>query len=87
MREFDAKIGLEHLRAIHLNDSKNECGSHKDRHEKIGEGKIGFAALLAVTRHPALKDLPFILETPNEDAGYQKEIQMLRAGKEGVPCT
>lgn len=77
--EFDRVIGLSRLRAVHLNDSKNPCGSHKDRHEKIGEGYIGFEALSAVTKHPALRDLPFILETPNELPGYQEEIARLRA--------
>lgn len=77
--EFDRIIGLGRLRAIHLNDSKNPLGSRKDRHEKIGEGCIGFEALSAVTNHPALRDLPFILETPNEPNGYKREIEMLRA--------
>ena len=77
--EFDRVIGLRRLRAVHLNDSKNPCGARKDRHEKIGEGHIGFEALAAVTRHPALRELPFILETPNELPGYQDEIARLRA--------
>ena len=80
--EFDRVIGLERLKAIHLNDSKNPCGAHKDRHEKIGEGCIGFDALSAVTRHPALRDLPFFLETPNELEGYAAEIERLRAAWE-----
>ncbi len=78
LAEFDRIIGLDRLRAIHLNDSKNHCGSHKDRHARIGEGQIGFEALSAVTRHPALRDLPFILETPNELPGYADEIARLR---------
>lgn len=76
--EFDRVIGLDRLRAVHLNDSKNPCGAHKDRHEKIGEGCIGFEALSAVTRHPVLRELPFILETPNELDGYAAEIARLR---------
>ena len=78
LAEFDRIIGLDRLRAIHLNDSKNPRGSHKDRHARIGEGQIGFEALSAVTRHPALRDLPFILETPNELPGYADEISRLR---------
>lgn len=76
--DFDKIIGLKRLHAIHLNDSMNDLGAHKDRHEKIGQGHIGFEALSAVTKHPALKKLPFILETPNEPEGYKKEIEMLR---------
>ena len=79
LEEFDRIVGLERLRAVHLNDSKNPCGAHKDRHEEIGEGHIGFEALSAVTRHPALRHLPFILETPNELDGYADEISRLRA--------
>jgi len=79
LEDFDRIIGLDRLRAVHLNDSKNPCGAHKDRHEKIGEGCIGFDALSAVTRHPALRDLPFILETPNELDGYAAEIERLCA--------
>ena len=82
LAEFDRVIGLDRLRAVHLNDSKNPRGAHKDRHEKIGEGFIGFDALSAVTRHPALRDLPFILETPNELDGYAAEIARLRAAWE-----
>ena len=77
--EFDRVIGLDRLKAIHLNDSKNPLGAHKDRHEKIGEGYIGFDALSAVTRHPLLRGLPFFLETPNELEGYAGEIAALRA--------
>lgn len=76
--EFDRVIGLEHLKAIHLNDSMNELGSHKDRHAKIGEGKIGLEALVSVVSHRKLQGIPFILETPNDDDGWTKEIQLLR---------
>lgn len=75
---IDRVIGLPRLKAIHLNDSQNERGSHKDRHARIGEGHIGLDALVRVVRHPALKDLPFILETPNDAAGYAREIALLR---------
>lgn len=78
LEEFDRVIGLSNLKAIHLNDSMNGLGSHKDRHAKIGEGEIGLEALSAVTRHPALKGIPFILETPNDDAGWTEEIALLR---------
>lgn len=77
--EFDRTIGLERLKAIHLNDSKNPLGAHKDRHEKIGEGYIGTAAFERIINHPALKDLPFYLETPNELDGYAKEIALLKS--------
>ena len=70
LEEFDNIIGLDRLKAIHLNDSLNSCGSHKDRHAKIGEGQIN---------HDALKDLPFLLETPNELDGYAKEIELLKS--------
>ena len=76
--EFDRVIGLDRLRALHLNDSKNSCGSHKDRHEKIGEGQIGKAAFAAVVTNTRLIGLPMILETPNDLIGYSKEIAMLR---------
>ncbi len=76
--EFDSVIGLERLMAIHLNDSMNVLGSHKDRHEKIGKGKIGLEALMHIVTHPRLKDLPFYLETPNELEGYRDEITLLR---------
>ena len=80
LREFDQVIGLDRLRAIHLNDSLNECGSHKDRHAAIGAGHIGFDALRAVTRHPLLCALPFFLETPHENlSGWAEEIARLRA--------
>ncbi len=78
LEEFDRVIGLERLCAIHINDSMNPCGSHKDRHEKIGHGHIGLEAFGRIVTHPALKDLPFYLETPNELDGYQSEIAMLR---------
>ena len=78
LEEFDRVIGLSNLRAIHLNDSKNERGARKDRHEVIGGGKIGLQALAAVVRHPALRQLPMVLETPNELPGYAAEIQLLR---------
>lgn len=78
LAEFDRAIGLDRLKAIHLNDSLNNLGAHKDRHARIGEGKIGFEALCRVINHPALRELPFILETPNDEAGYAKEIAMLK---------
>lgn len=83
LEEFDRVIGLDRLHAIHLNDSMNARGSHKDRHVRIGEGEIGFKALAAVTNHPKLRDLPFYLETPNPDlAGYAEEIAALRRAHE-----
>ena len=78
LTEFDQVIGLERLKAVHLNDSMNGLGSHKDRHAKIGEGQIGLEALVRVIRHPALKEIPFILETPNDDEGWTREIALLR---------
>lgn len=78
INEFDKIIGLENLYAIHLNDSMNTLGSHKDRHAKIGEGNIGLDALTKVINHPKLRNLPFFLETPNELEGYAKEIKLLR---------
>lgn len=78
LKQFDNVIGLERLLAVHLNDSKNDCGARKDRHEKLGLGKIGEEALKRVIKHPALQGKPFILETPNEDPGYQKEISWVR---------
>ena len=78
LNEFDRIIGLERLKAIHLNDSLNPCGSHKDRHARIGEGCIGLDALVSVINHPQLRNLPFILETPNELAGYAQEIALLK---------
>jgi len=78
LNRFDRIIGLDKLKAIHLNDSQNPLGAHKDRHAKIGEGYIGFEALKRMTVHPALKNLPFYLETPNDLSGYAKEIAMMR---------
>jgi deoxyribonuclease-4 len=78
MDEFDRVIGLERLKAIHINDSMNPVSSHKDRHAKIGEGYIGKEAMERIVNHPALQNLPFILETPNDDEGYAKEIAQLR---------
>lgn len=82
LEEFDRIIGLERLRAIHLNDSKNPLGAHKDRHEKLGLGHIGFEALAAVVNHSSLHDLPFYLETPHDDlSGYADEIARLKAAR------
>ena len=78
LEEFDRVLGLHRLKAIHLNDSKNPLGARKDRHACIGEGEIGLEALSRVVRHPALKALPFCLETPNELPGYAKEIALMR---------
>lgn len=78
LRDFDRVVGLERLKAIHLNDSMNPLDSHKDRHEKIGQGHIGLEAFRRIVTHPDLKDLPFYLETPNELDGYQAEIALLR---------
>ena len=79
LRKFDEIIGLDRLLAVHLNDSKNDCGAAKDRHEKLGQGHIGPDALRAVVTHPLLQDRPFILETPNDDAGYAAEIAQVRS--------
>lgn len=79
LEEFDRIIGLDRLYAIHLNDSKNPFKSHKDRHEKIGEGSLGIEAISRIINHPKLKHLPFFLETPNELEGYGKEIEILRS--------
>lgn len=76
--EFDRVIGLNRLKAIHLNDSKNPCGAKKDRHEVIGEGTLGLDAIMRVVNHPSLKHLPFELETPNNLEGYAQEIRMIR---------
>ena len=84
LEEFDRIIGLEKLKAVHLNDSMNEMGSHKDRHAKIGEGHIGLEALVRVISHPALQGIPFILETPNDDEGWTKEIRLLRESAENL---
>lgn len=78
LEEFDKVIGLEKLKAIHLNDSMNPLGAHKDRHAKIGEGHIGADALIRVINHPKLRGLPVILETPNDIDGYAREIEFLR---------
>lgn len=78
LSEFDHCIGLDKLKAVHLNDSKNTMGSHKDRYEKIGQGYIGIDAFTRIINHPALRNLPFYLETPNELAGYASEISILR---------
>jgi deoxyribonuclease-4 len=78
LNEFERIIGLDKLCAIHLNDSKYPLASHKDRHEKIGEGTIGLKALTDIINHPKLRHLPFFLETPNELPGYAQEIQLLR---------
>lgn len=83
LEAFDRVIGLDRLKAIHINDSMNPMGSHKDRHAKIGEGTIGLEAFERIVRHPALQGLPFILETPNDDAGWAAEIAMLRRMAEG----
>ena len=82
--EFDRIIGLECLRAIHVNDSKNPIGSRKDRHERIGEGSIGLEAMTRIITHPRLRHLPFELETPNEPEGYAREIRLLRAAYDEV---
>ena len=79
IEEFDSVIGLDRLKAIHLNDTMNDLGAHKDRHEKIGEGYLGIDAITRIINHPALKDKPFILETPNDEAGYAKEIALLKS--------
>lgn len=81
LTEFDNVIGLNSLKAIHLNDSLNDRGSHKDRHARIGEGHIGWEAFTRIINHPALRELPFILETPNDDAGWTDEIARLRAAR------
>ncbi|KMO87184.1 endonuclease IV [Megasphaera cerevisiae DSM 20462] len=78
LEAFDRIIGLNRLKAVHINDSKNNMGSHKDRHEKIGEGYIGMEAFGRIINHPALRQLPFYLETPNDLEGYAREIQLLR---------
>lgn len=79
LKEFDEVIGLNYLKAIHLNDSMNCLGSHKDRHEKIGKGYIGLDAIKEIINHPSLKHLPFFLETPNELDGYKDEISLLKS--------
>ena len=79
LREFDRVIGLNRLKPLHLNDSKNPFASHKDRHECIGKGSLGLETFRAIVNHPALRDKPMILETPNELPGYQEEIALLRS--------
>ena len=79
LEEFDKVIGIDRLKAVHLNDSKNPINSHKDRHEKIGQGFIGIDAFERIINHPALRNLPFFLETPNELDGYAKEISILKS--------
>ena len=78
LTRFDKAVGLDKIRAVHINDSKNPLGARKDRHEKIGLGAIGTEAILRVMTHPALRDKPFYLETPNELEGYAREIAMLK---------
>lgn len=93
LAEFDRVVGLDRLKAVHINDSKNPCGAHKDRHARIGEGYLGAVELgggedvfAAIVSHPALRDLPFILETPNELAGYAREIELLRGLSDAASC-
>lgn len=82
LTSFDKIIGLDRLKAVHLNDSKNPLGSHKDRHELIGKGTLGETTIRRIINHPVLRDLPFFLETPNDISGYQKEIQLLKSWRE-----
>ena len=82
LEEFDRVIGIEKLKAVHLNDSKNRLGSHKDRHEKIGEGFLTLEGIKNIINHPKLKSLPFFLETPNELDGYRREIELLKKLRE-----
>lgn len=84
LKEFDRIIGLERLKAIHLNDSMNPLGSHKDRHARLGEGQIGSEALQRIVCHEKLQGLPFILETPNDDEGYVAEIAIVKSWREGL---
>ncbi len=84
LKTFDDIIGLEKLKAVHLNDSKNPLGSHKDRHEKIAEGSIGLEAMAHIINHPRLRALPFLLETPNELEGYGREITLLKSMRKEV---
>ena len=79
LAEFDRVIGLDRLKALHINDSKNPFASHKDRHECIGQGSLGLKTFEAIVTHPLLRDKPMILETPNELPGYQAEIALLRS--------
>ncbi|MDL2234428.1 deoxyribonuclease IV [Ruminococcaceae bacterium OttesenSCG-928-L11] len=78
LREFDRVVGLDKLRAMHINDSMNPFGSHKDRHARIGEGSIGLEGIVGILSHPVMKGIPFVLETPNEPEGYGEEIALLR---------
>ncbi|MBQ8617320.1 MAG: deoxyribonuclease IV [Clostridia bacterium] len=87
LEEFDRVVGLDRLKAIHLNDSKNPMTSHKDRHEKIGKGSIGLDAMVRIINHPALRSLPFYLETPNELDGYAQEIALLRSAYQEIPLS
>ena len=84
LKEFDRIIGLERLKAIHLNDSMNPLGSHKDRHARLGEGQIGSEALQRIVCHEKLQGLPFILETPKDDEGYAAEIAIVKSWREGL---
>ena len=79
LAEFDRVVGISRLKALHLNDSKNPFGSHKDRHACLGEGSLGLETFRSIVNHPLLKDKPMILETPNELNGYRKEIALLRS--------
>lgn len=83
LREFDRVIGLDRLKALHLNDSKNPFASHKDRHEKLGKGSLGLETFRKIVNHPLLQGKPMILETPNELPGYREEIEILRQLREG----
>ena len=83
LETFDRVLGLDRLKAIHLNDSKNTMGSHKDRHEQIGKGSLGLEAVVRIINHPALRKLPFYLETPNDLDGYAREIALLRGEYKG----
>ena len=78
LSEFDRIVGLDKLKAIHLNDSKNPCGAHKDRHEVLGRGYIGLDAIKYIINHPKIRNLPIYLETPNELDGYKKEVELLK---------
>ena len=82
LQHFDEVIGLSRLKAVHFNDSKNDLGSHKDRHEKLGQGYLGMEAMKRIALHPVLQGLPFILETPNEDEGYMEEIRIIKEWQE-----
>ena len=82
LQHFDEVIGLSRLKAVHFNDSKNDLGSHKDRHEKLGRGFLGMEAMKRIAMHPVLQGLPFILETPNEDEGYMEEIRTVKEWQE-----